>query len=80
MLLAAKPLVFFSVTIYLGRFVVTSPKIFINLARTYEKPHCKGVPHPFSGWGDNLVHTQRKIEFFINIYMLYVYDILHLDK
>ena len=31
------------------RLVISSPKLVINLPRTYEKLHCKGEPYRFSG-------------------------------
>ena len=36
--------------ISLGRVVLPSPKIVINLPRTNEKVHYKGETHWFSGW------------------------------
>ena len=40
------------VAISIGRVVVPSSKIAINLPRTYEKLHNKGEPYRFSGWRD----------------------------
>ena len=37
--------------------VAPSPKIVINLTRTYEKLHCKGEIYRFSGQQDPSVHT-----------------------
>ncbi len=39
---------------FLGRVVVRSPKIVINLPGTYEKLPCKGEPDRFSGQRDPL--------------------------
>ena len=44
---------FFIIT--LGSVLVPSPKIAINLPRTYEKPHCKREPYRFCGKQDPLV-------------------------
>ena len=41
---------FFHWVISLGRVVLPSPKIVINLPRTNEKVHCKGETYWFSGW------------------------------
>ncbi len=40
---------FFLGAISLGRMIKSSPKIVVNLAKTYEKLHCKGEPYRFSG-------------------------------
>ena len=49
---------FFSISF--GRVVVLSPKIIINLPRTYEKLLCKGEPYRFSGQLDPSVQTDSQ--------------------
>ena len=50
-----------------------SPKMVINLSKTYEKLSCKGEPYQFSDWRDPLVtadthtHTQTSCYFIIRI-------------
>ncbi len=48
--------------ISLGRVLVLSPKIVINLPRTNEKLHSKGEPDWFSGKQDSFVQTDRHVE------------------
>ena len=43
--------------IHLGRVVVPSPKIVMNLPRTYEKLHCKGEPFWSRDQRNHLVQT-----------------------
>ncbi len=49
----------FFFVISLGRVVVPSPKIAINLSGTYEKPPCKGESYWFSSQRDPLVQTYK---------------------
>ena len=46
--------------ISLGRVLVPSPKIVINLPGTYVKLPCKGEPDRFSGYRDPSVKTNKQ--------------------
>ena len=46
--------------IYFGRVVVPSPKIVMNLPRTYQALHCKGEPYQFSGQRDPQGQTKHR--------------------
>ena len=54
----------------LWRVVVPSPKIVINLPRTYEKLHCKGEPYRFGGQRDLLALTDRHPLLYYKIYIM----------
>ena len=62
--------IFFLGAISLGRVLVLSPKIVINLSGTYEKLPSKGEPDWFSGQQDPLLQTNRQT----NIRLLYYKD------
>ena len=47
----------FLVAISLGVMVALSPKVAINLPRTYEKLHCEEEPYRFYSYRDSLVQT-----------------------
>ena len=51
----------FRVEIFWGA-VVPSPKIAMNLPRTYAKLHCKGEPYWLKDERDPLVQTERQTE------------------
>ena len=52
----------FFLAILLERVVLPSPKIVINLPRTYAKLPCKEEPYRLSGQRDPLVQTERQID------------------
>ena len=49
-----------ALVIYLGRLVVPTPKIVINLSWTYEKLHCNRKPYRFSCKQDPSLHTDTE--------------------
>ena len=53
---------------------ILSPKIVINLNRTYKKPHCKGEPYKFSRYQNPSLLTDRQIKI-----LLLLYNDIHLS-
>ena len=65
---------FWGGAISLGRMVLPSPKMLINLYRTYEKLPRKGEPYPLNGqrdpaYSNNEINSKNKS---LNLYMFFI--------